>query len=143
MKVYKLDEKKLKKNKTAYTGSGILCLVFCVINAYLFVSGYTQTIASTTFFGALGATMLITASSLEKYYYELEGSVLTAYVKGKKFREHDLTKVKVEIKEKKKNSKIIIIENGKVKAIHIGNYVGVDAFNELINDVKFVLKQPQ
>ncbi len=141
MKVYKLDEKKLKKQKLMNILGGIVALILCAIDAYLFVLGYTRTVASTSFFGALGVSLLMAVSSLEKFYYELDGNVLTSYIRGKKFSQHDLTKVEVEIKEKKKKSKITIKEHGRVKAVHKGNYVGVEAFDELINDVKVVLKQ--
>ncbi len=141
MKIYKLNEKALKKEKTKYTISGIVSIVVSCINAYFFIIGYNTSVASTVFFGVCGFTLLVSVSKLDRFYYELNGNVLTSYLRGRKFCDHDLTKVDVEIKENKKKSKITISENGKVKAIHRGNYVGVEAFDELINDVKLVLQK--
>ncbi len=141
MKVYKLDEKLLKKKKVSSIIGGILFIIVGIINCYMFVNGYSRTVAGTVFFLVAGFSMLSTTTKLDKFYFELEGTVLTSYLRGKKFSSHDLTKVDVEIKNHDKKPKITIMENGKVKAIHNAGYVGLDAFNEMIKDVNEVINR--
>ncbi len=143
MKVYKLGQKELKRLKVSYTISGLLSLLVCGINIYLYVMGYSSTSSGAAVFGVVGFTMLVTVPELGKFYFELDGTVLTSYIRGKMFSQHDLVKVEVVIKDKKKKSKITISENGKTRAIHKPTYIGVDAFSEMMSDVKAVLQQAQ
>ncbi len=138
MKVYKLSEEEFKKSKNFAIIAGVLFMVVAVINAYLFFMDYSGNVSSVLIFGGIGIAMFKSISNLDRFRFELDGTVLTSYLREDKYYEYDLTKVDVEFNLKTKRSRINIIENDKVVAIFRATDVGAVAFNELIDDVKAI-----
>ncbi len=140
MKVYKLDEKSLKKKKITTTISGLAFIFISCINAYFVAMGVSETTTGVAMFLIAGVAMFMSLRKIDQFYFELDGSVLTSYLRGRQFCKHDLKQVQVSIRNDIKRPKITILENGKVKAIHNATYIGVESFNEMIEDVNKIIK---
>ncbi len=140
MKVYKLSEEEFKSQKTFAIVGGVLCLIAAFANGYIFFMDYSNNVLSTVAFTGAAVLMFKSISNLDRFRFELDGTVLTSYLKEDKYYEYDLTKVEIEINEKSKRSRINIIENDNVVAIFRASDVGEKAFKELINDVKVYSK---
>ncbi len=135
MKVYKINEVELKKQKRFAIIGGVLCTLIAVISAYLFFMDYSGNVSSVVIFGGIGIAMFKSISNLDRFRFELDGTVLTSYLRKDKYYEYDLTKVEVEINDKSKKPRLNIIENDKVVAIFRASDIGEIAFKELINDL--------
>ncbi len=140
MKVYKVSEEEYKKQKTTHIISGVLCIIVATISAYLFFMDYSDNISSTVVFGAVGITLFKAISNIDRFHFELNGTVLTSYLKDKVYSQSDLSNAEIEIKEKRKNSKIYVFENDRATAIYRSSDIGINAFNELLKDISAIKK---
>ncbi len=141
MKIYKISEEEYKKQKAIHIISGVLCLIVSAITGYQYFMDYSEKASTMVVFGILGITFLKAISNLDRFHFELNGTILTSYLKDKIYYQHDLTKVEVEIVEKRKRSKILIIENDNVKSIFRESDIGETAFDELKNDVNDIIEK--
>ncbi len=143
MKTYKLSDVELKTKKMMYLVTIVLCIFTSVISIGAIFVGYKTglSIALSVVFICNALINILTKNKLGKNYFELDGNVLTAYLKGKNPTKFDISQVDFIIKEHKKYPMIIISANGKAKAMYNSKDIGVKAFNEMIEDINIVINQ--
>ncbi len=139
MKIYRLSEEKLKKQTTTQILLGSVTLLLAVISGYSYFVNDIGNVTFTVVLCFISSIFFKAISNLDRFRFELDGTVLTSYLKDSVYYQYDLLNVDVEIVEKNKTSKIIIFENDEAKAIFRASDIGPEAFDELINDTRELL----
>ncbi len=145
MKVYKLSEQGLKKRKKEMIIEGLLLSLFCMFRVYqhIRIPGVEYNITSTIVFGIAAFQIFFSSYKLDQCYLELDGKIIREYIKGKVRKESNLEQAQIGIKEHKKRPRISVLDENNKLAKYNSYMVGVEAFNELINDVKAIVNEQE
>ncbi len=143
MKVYKLSEQDLKKIKKESIIFGLVWLLLCIVFIYVSITIDNDYTSTSVIFGIGAFRSFFALYKLDQFYFELDGKVIREYIRGKVRKESNLEQAQIKIIEHKKKPKMNVLDKNNVLAKYNRHLVSIDAFNELISDVKDILQQQE